>query len=127
VELGVFGVWNMARSKRYTFFGGEFETQSAKSATDARERADEYATKQLRHYQKSVRVFTLDGYVAVMAPYDCCNWRLWFVSPRGNEMAHSLAAMGGTPVEEETLWKSHLNHFKDWVVEESANPRDIGK
>jgi hypothetical protein len=117
----------MARSKRYTFFGGEFETQSAKSATDARERADEYATKQLRHYQKSVRVFTLDGYVAVMAPYDCCNWRLWFVSPRGNEMAHSLAAMGGTPVEEETLWKSHLNHFKDWVVEESANPRDIGK
>jgi hypothetical protein len=121
--MGVFGVRNMAKSKRFTFFGGEYETYRARNQTEARIQADEYATKQLRHYQKSVRVFTLDGYVAVMAPYDCCNWRLWFVSPRGNEMAHSLA-MGGTKNEEEGLWNSHLRHFREWVVEESANPRD---
>ena len=111
----------MAKNE-HSFFGGLFTSRKLK--TRAREDADMWAAATIAHMETTPRVFALSGYVAVMAPDTGLGWRLWFVSPRGNEMAVSSASLGGAYKTPDQLWAAHLEHFRQWVPEELANPRD---
>lgn len=105
--------------KSHEYFGGLFTSRKSLK-TEAREDADKWAEKELRHMDTDPMIHAdPSGYLVVMRPCGNKGWSHYFQTPKGLQCAH-----GASSGDKANTWKCAMEHFARWLPDELANPRD---